>query len=56
MLYSVSQQDDLMSSLLHAYTDIFATPSGLPPQRQHDHRIHLLLGMAPIAVRSYHYP
>jgi hypothetical protein len=32
-LYSVSQQDDLMSSLLHAYADIFETPSGLPPQR-----------------------
>jgi hypothetical protein len=36
-LYSISQQDDLMSSLLHAYSDIFATHSGLPPQRRHDH-------------------
>jgi hypothetical protein len=44
-----------MSSLLHAYTNIFATPSGLPSQRRHDHRIHLLPGTAPVAVRLYRY-
>jgi hypothetical protein len=55
-LYSASQQDDLMTSLLQAYVDIFATPSGLPPQRRHDHRIHLLPGTAPVAVRPYRYP
>jgi hypothetical protein len=55
-LYSASQQDDLMTSLLQAYVDIFATPSGLPPQRRHDHQIHLLPGTAPVAVRPYRYP
>jgi hypothetical protein len=44
-----------MSSLLHAYTNIFATPSGLPSQRRHDHRIHVLPGTAPVAVRLYRY-
>jgi hypothetical protein len=45
-----------MTSLLQAYADIFAIPRGLPPQRRHDHRIHLLPGMAPVAVRPYRYP
>jgi hypothetical protein len=36
-LYLASQQDDLMTSLLQAYVDIFATPNGLPPQQRHDH-------------------
>jgi hypothetical protein len=55
-LYSASQQDDLMTSLLQAYADIFVIPRGLPPQRRHDHQIHLLPGMAPVAVRPYRYP
>jgi hypothetical protein len=45
-----------MTSLLQAYADIFAIPRGLPPQRRHDHRIHLLPGTAPVAVRPYRYP
>jgi hypothetical protein len=55
-LYSAFQQDDLMTSLLQAYVDIFATPSGLPPQRRHDHRIHLLPRTALMVVRPYRYP
>jgi hypothetical protein len=47
---------NMMTSLLQAYVDIFATPSGLPPQRRHDHRIHLLPGMRPVAVQPYRYP
>jgi hypothetical protein len=42
--------------LLDAYTDIFVMPQGLPPPRRHDHRIRLLPGTAPVAVRPYHYP
>jgi hypothetical protein len=45
-----------MTSLLQAYVHIFATPSGLPPQQKHDHRIHLMLGTTPVAVRPYRYP
>jgi len=42
--------DDVLGTLLAAYSDIFTEPRGLPPQRQHDHRIHLLPGTAPVAV------
>jgi hypothetical protein len=56
LLCSVSQQDDLLASLLNAYADIFEEPHGLPPQRRHDHRTHLLPRIAPMAVRPYSYP
>lgn len=36
--------------------DIFATPSSLSPPRPCDHRIRLLTGTVPMAVRSYRYP
>jgi hypothetical protein len=49
-LYSLQPADDIMDTLLQTYTDIFEAPRGLPPQRAHDHRIHLLLGTTPIAV------
>jgi hypothetical protein len=55
-MFSVSQHDDLLASLLNAYADIFAELRGLPPQRRHDHRIHLLLGTALVAVQSHRYP
>jgi hypothetical protein len=45
-----------MESLLLDFADIFEAPRGLPPQRLHDHRIHLLPGTAPVAVRPYRYP
>jgi hypothetical protein len=55
-LFSVSQHDDLLASLLNAYADIFEELRGLPSQRRHDHRIHLLPGTAAVAVRPYRYP
>jgi hypothetical protein len=42
--------------LLDQFGSIFKEPRGLPPARPYDHRIHLLLGTAPVAVRPYHYP
>jgi len=44
---------DVLQTLLDAYSDIFTEPHGLPPQRQQDHRIHLLPTTAPVAVRPY---
>jgi hypothetical protein len=34
---------EFLDLLLAEFEDVFATPTGLPPQRSRDHRIHLLL-------------
>ena len=47
---------ELLDSLLATFTDVFADPQGLPPQRAHDHHIHLIPGTPPVAVRPYRYP
>jgi len=47
---------DLVEHLLQEFSDLFADPTGLPPKRQLDYRIHLLPDTAPVAVRPYHYP
>jgi hypothetical protein len=31
-------------------------PKGLPPTRNHDHEIHLILGSVPPNIRPYRYP
>jgi hypothetical protein len=48
--------DALLSLLLEEFQDLFSTPLGLPPPRAFDHRIHLLPGSLPVAVRPYRYP
>jgi hypothetical protein len=35
---------------------IFSEPTGLPPPRPYDHRIHLLPGAVPVAIWPYRYP
>jgi hypothetical protein len=49
-------QQPLLDELLLQHSAIFNTPRGLPPGRPYDHRIHLLRGTAPVAVRPYRYP
>ncbi|XP_042946164.1 uncharacterized protein LOC122279545 [Carya illinoinensis] len=45
-----------IQNLLNLYTDIFATPKGLPPNHSHDHSITLQPSTTPISVRPYRYP
>jgi hypothetical protein len=56
MVCATRLQDNLFPSLLQAYANIFAEPRSLPPPPRHDHRIHLLPGTPPVAVRPYRYP
>lgn len=37
-------------TVLHTYTDIFSTPTTLPPPREVDHRILIIPGAKPINV------
>jgi hypothetical protein len=56
--HSVDADPDrpFIDDLLREYDDVFAEPHGLLPSRPYDHRIHLLPGTAPVAVRPYRYP
>jgi hypothetical protein len=49
-------EQPMLDRLLQHHAAIFEEPQGLPPARPYDHRIHLLPGTAPVAVRPYHYP
>ena len=49
-------EPDLLALLLDDYNDLFAEPTGLPPPRHCDHRIHLVPGTPPVSVRPYRYP
>lgn len=44
-----------IKQVLDKYEGIFATPLGLPPSREHDHRIILKEGTSPINMRPYRY-
>ena len=46
----------LLERLLDSYADVFTAPTGLPPMRPCDHRIHLKPAAEPRAVRPYRYP
>jgi hypothetical protein len=52
----VCDSKDFLDSLLDAFTDVFAEPQGLPLPCTHDHHIHLIPGMQPVAVQPYCYP
>jgi hypothetical protein len=42
--------EELLERLLGDFVDLFSAPTGLPPQRCHDHHIHLDTGAQPVAV------
>jgi hypothetical protein len=46
----------MMDHLLQSFDDVFEEPQSVPPTRHCDHKIHLKLGTAPVAVRPYRYP
>ena len=45
-----------ISAILARHQAVFRLPSGLPPARKFDHRIHLLPNSKPVNVRPYRYP
>lgn len=62
---STSEKSDLVfpanlpQEILHVlmqHGEVFGVPSGLPPARSFDHRIHLLPNSKPVNVRPYRYP
>jgi hypothetical protein len=48
--------DGLLEAVLDEFSPIFAESVGMPPPRAKDHRITLVPGAAPVAVRPYSYP
>ncbi|XP_026459333.1 uncharacterized protein LOC113359994 [Papaver somniferum] len=46
----------VVSDLLLRFSDLFTSPTDLPPQKKYDHRIPLLPNSTPVNVRPYRYP
>jgi hypothetical protein len=46
---------NLIEDLLQSFASLFDTPTGLPPPWDRQHRIRLVPGTAPVAVRPYRY-
>ncbi|KAL1546909.1 hypothetical protein AAHA92_23444 [Salvia divinorum] len=45
-----------LQSVLEKFVTVFDIPTGLPPPRKWDHKIHLPPGSKPVNVRPYRYP
>ena len=53
---TTSPRQALLDRLLQQFERVFDALQGLPPARPYDHRIHLLLGTALVAVCPYRFP
>jgi hypothetical protein len=51
-----TEGEDVLDALLSTFAVLFREPRGLPPARDHDHRIHLRSNTTPVAVWPYRYP
>jgi hypothetical protein len=51
----MSINSEVLEYFLCHFDGVFATPVRLPPVLPRSHQIRLLPGMAPVAVRPYHY-
>ena len=45
-----------LQKVLENHSQVFETPKGLPPIRDHDHTIHLIPRSVPPNIRPYRYP
>ncbi|XP_042030060.1 uncharacterized protein LOC121776994 [Salvia splendens] len=45
-----------VQAVLERFRPVFEVPTGMPPRREYDHRIHLLPNSKPVNVRPYRYP
>jgi hypothetical protein len=45
-----------LAALLQQYLPVFYSPTTLPPNREHDHHIHLLPNSSPVNIKPYRYP
>ena len=45
-----------LQKVLENHSKVFETLGGLPPIRDHDHAIHLILGSVSPNIRPYRYP
>ncbi|KAF5468735.1 hypothetical protein F2P56_012865 [Juglans regia] len=51
-----SLQNVQVQQLLQQFKEVFNEPTGLPPNRSHDHKINLKQDISAISVRPYRYP
>lgn len=50
-----TEMPDDIQQVLHTFSDVFATPTDLPPERQYDHAIPLKPDAMPFNSRPYRY-
>lgn len=50
-----SEIPEVVQQLIEEFSDLFQDPSDLPPRRHCDHRIPLITGASPVAIRQYRY-
>ncbi|XP_057252042.1 uncharacterized protein LOC130592021 [Beta vulgaris subsp. vulgaris] len=53
---SLGKAPAFLRQVMEQYQGVFREPTGLPPQRGHEHQITLRQGSNPVGVRPYRYP